>query len=152
MRSPLTRYSAGLSWRSDGSESDDDDLGRRVIIPSPIVLNFRNYRRPGSRWAAYVLPEGAIRVDRRTRWGNPYTHLTTNTRAIYRVATLREAIEGYGVWLGQRLVDEPDFIEPLRGKQLACWCKPPEGFQGRLLCHAQVIAGVLYGIPAASVE
>jgi hypothetical protein len=34
----------------------------------------------------------------------------------------------------------------LRGLVLACHCRPPEGFRGRLMCHAQVIAGRLDGI------
>jgi hypothetical protein len=31
----------------------------------------------------------------------------------------------------------------LRGLVLACHCRPPEGFRGRLMCHAQVLAGRL---------
>jgi hypothetical protein len=30
-----------------------------------------------------------------------------------------------------------------RGKRLACFCRPKEGFRGRLLCHVQIIAGWL---------
>lgn len=120
--------------------------------PSPIVLNIRDFRRQGTKWAAYELPEGVVRVDRRTRYGNPYTHLRTNTKAVYRVATVKEALEQYGSWLGGQLMANPSFLEPLRGRQMACWCKPPAGFKGRLLCHAQILGGVLYDIPAMDVE
>lgn len=34
----------------------------------------------------------------------------------------------------------------LRGKVLGCYCKPEDGFNGRLLCHGQIIAGWVDGI------
>jgi hypothetical protein len=51
-----------------------------------------------------------------------------------------------------RLAEDSEFLEPLRGKRLACWCRPPEGFNGRLLCHGQVIAGLLDGVAPEMVE
>jgi hypothetical protein len=44
----------------------------------------------------------------------------------------------YRCWLDQRLKEDPDFIEPLRGYNLGCFC-PPE-----LACHADVILEFLY--------
>lgn len=34
----------------------------------------------------------------------------------------------------------------LTGEVGGCWCKPREGFRGRVLCHGQVIAGRMRGI------
>lgn len=37
-------------------------------------------------------------------------------------------------------------IRKLKDKKLGCFCRPPEGFQGRLLCHGQIIAGYLENV------
>jgi hypothetical protein len=42
-------------------------------------------------------------------------------------------IAAYRQWLLGMLVKDPTFLEPLRGKRLACWCAP-------LPCHGDVIA------------
>lgn len=34
-------------------------------------------------------------------------------------------------------------VKKLKGKRLGCFCKPEEGFQGRVLCHGQIIAAYL---------
>jgi hypothetical protein len=55
----------------------------------------------------------------------------------------------YENWFQARVQKDAKFrsrLEALRGKRLACFCRPPEGFQGRLLCHAQIIAGYLDGV------
>ena len=116
------------------------------------VVNIRDYRVPTSKWAAYELPPDVMRVDRRTRWGNPFTHLSYKTKAQFRVKTLDLALSMYDGWLTKQIDADPDFIKPLSGKRLACWCRPPEGFQGRLLCHAQVLVGRLTGADPATVE
>lgn len=36
-------------------------------------------------------------------------------------------------------------VQALRGRVLGCFCRPPEGFQGRLLCHGQILAAWLDG-------
>lgn len=38
---------------------------------------------------------------------------------------------------------DPEFVERLkliRDKTLVCFCKPKDGFQGKLLCHGQLLA------------
>ena len=39
----------------------------------------------------------------------------------------------------------------LRGKVLGCFCKPTAGFGGQLLCHGQIIAAYLDGVPPESI-
>ena len=63
------------------------------------------------------------RVDRRTRWGNPFR--------IGREGTRAEVIRRYAAYLQTR----PDLlaaVPALRGCTLACWCAPAP-------CHAEVL-------------
>lgn len=110
------------------------------------VVNLRDYR-VGRR---YLIPPTMRRIDRATEYGNPYSHLP-NTKAQYRVETRAQAIYMFERYAYGKLHFEPDWLEPLRGFDLACWCRPPEGFNGRLLCHGQVIVSLLDGVAAASV-
>lgn len=68
-------------------------------------------------------PEGAVLVDRRTKWGNPFRVGQHGTRA--------EVIEKYEKFLQWH----PDLIKDLhelRGKDLVCHCAPKP-------CHADVL-------------
>jgi hypothetical protein len=113
------------------------------------VLNIRDYRKPGTKFPSYALPPNAKRIDRRSRWGNPYR---IGEIWLGRPLDRDKAIELYREWLRRRLVQQPDYLEPLRGKDLACWCRPAEGFLGRVLCHGQVIAGLLYAVAPEAIE
>ena len=39
----------------------------------------------------------------------------------------------------------------LKGKTLGCFCRPVTGFKGTVLCHVQIIAGWVDGIPPEEV-
>lgn len=67
---------------------------------------------------------GAQRVDRGTDWGNPFIMCREKDRD--RVCDLFEL---YAVW---RLTIDQDWLRPLRGKTLACWCAPKR-------CHAETL-------------
>ena len=44
---------------------------------------------------------------------------------------------------------DPEFvkkIEFIKDKTLICFCKPKEGFQGKLLCHGQPLAAAADGM------
>ena len=64
-------------------------------------------------------PKGAICVSRPSRWGNPFT----GPRPVSR---FREYAE-------HRLLSEPDWLEPLRGHDLACFCRLDYP------CHADIL-------------
>ncbi|MCJ7561240.1 DUF4326 domain-containing protein [Candidatus Bathyarchaeota archaeon] len=83
------------------------------------------------RTKGWRMPENAIYVGRPSKWGNPYVCEPRSD------LTRKEAIRAYEYYLRRVLVMYPDFLEPLKGKDLACWC--PEG----LLCHADVILKML---------
>lgn len=69
-------------------------------------------------------PENAIIVTRGTRYGNPY-------RASEYGATA--ALDLYRRYLAAQLNTDPDFLTPLRGKDLACYCNLDAP------CHADIL-------------
>lgn len=68
------------------------------------------------------MPENAIYVGRPTRWGNPYP-VTKHMPEETATHELMMSLDSYRTWLISKLRDEPHFLEPLRGKNLACWCR-----------------------------
>lgn len=73
-----------------------------------------------------------VYIGRPSKWGNPFTHLKKNTRAEFLVESREAAIEAYRKWIKK----QPDLLEDLhelKGKILACWCKPQA-------CHGNVLA------------
>lgn len=73
-------------------------------------------------------------------WEGPCGAGDTDLRAV-RCPDAATAVEWFRAWA--RLALEPDKIEWLRGKDLACWCKPGDP------CHADVLLEIA-NAPAAS--
>jgi len=83
-----------------------------------------------SRRRGWRMPANTVKVDRTTRWGNPYvggSHLTPEQR-------------GYVTGLFNEYLQRPEQAEEvaairaqLRGKNLACWCPLDQP------CHADVL-------------
>lgn len=90
------------------------------VTPGQIL----NLRKSGG-----VAPEGAVRIDRKTRWGNPFPMSNRSEAERNRV------VAAYRQHLWQQIrsgaVRIPDLAE-LHGKDLACWCAPA-------LCHGNVL-------------
>jgi hypothetical protein len=61
------------------------------------------------------------------RWGNPFDLKQFDRQTAFWL---------FGVYARQRLVVEPDWLEPLRGKDLACSCREAEA------CHADILLGM----------
>jgi hypothetical protein len=75
------------------------------------------------------MPEGAVYVGRPGKWGNPYPKGKTefsNHSAEETVRLLKKYAE-------RTIRDNPDSLEPLRGKELVCWCPLEQA------CHADVL-------------
>lgn len=100
-----------------------------------------------SRAKGWRKPPGAIYVGRPTRFGNPYRVglVTCGCRSAgecnhntLRVDAAEEAVIGYRAWLDawkpERLAAA---LEPLRGHNLACWCREGQP------CHADVLLELL---------
>jgi hypothetical protein len=81
------------------------------------------------------IPSDAIYVGRPSKWGNPYK-ITRNVGV--PAMDRNQAIDLYRKWIICRIAIEPDFIEPLKGKDLVCWCAP-------LPCHADVLLELANG-------
>lgn len=92
------------------------------------VVNLRDFREQ-------PLPADVVLIDRRTRWENP-AKIGERWPGVREPLTRSDTLTIYRGWLAGVLGDQPDFLEPLRGKRLACWCKP-------LPCHGDVIVELL---------
>jgi hypothetical protein len=75
-------------------------------------------------------PQGSLYVGRPTPWGNPFT-----VEEYGREVCLMK----YRIWLQEQLAKQPNFLEPLRGKNLVCFCKLHEA------CHADILIEFLAG-------
>ena len=69
-------------------------------------------------------PENTIRVARPSRYGNPFK---------IPPYSLDESLTNYESWLVKKLKEDPHFIDPLNGKNLACYCKIDNK------CHVDVL-------------
>jgi hypothetical protein len=95
-----------------------------------------------SRAKGWRMPLNTVKVDRSTRWGNPFRpeqFWEAGYNGSLEVATAN-CVGAFKAWLlGDRhwahAIPTPPtpYIAPLRGKNLACWC--PLGSP----CHADVL-------------
>jgi hypothetical protein len=97
-----------------------------------------------SRAKGWRMPENTVKVDRSTRWGNPFTQVDAREIAnakfpqAFVVDCFRDWLAGdRQCWLGaesdRAAAEILSRLHDLRGKNLACWCKPGEP------CHADVL-------------
>ena len=89
-----------------------------------------------SRRKGWRMPPDTVKVDRTTRWGNPWTPADSGSVA--------EAVARHGRWMRGELA-APDGRAPpaadeirreLRGRNLACWC----ALDGP--CHANLLLAI----------
>ena len=81
-------------------------------------------------------PPNTVCVDRSTRWGNRFRispRIETGHVVIPAIETAEQAVALYREWLLGLLRINPGYLEPLRGKNLACWCPRDQP------CHADVM-------------
>lgn len=118
------------------------------------VINMRFLSsRDRQRVLAGTLP-GHVYIGRHSlncgEWGNRYATHSCTSHGVIVVKTRAEAVarhrEDIGPGMRERIRQE------LRDKVLVCWCRPEDGFRGRLLCHGQTYAGIADGIEPAAVE
>jgi len=80
-----------------------------------------------SRAAGWRMPENTVKVDRSTRWGNPFRVGEDG------ISTPAASIRACRAWLAAHPEVRRAARESLAGKNLACWC-PLDG-----PCHADVL-------------
>lgn len=77
----------------------------------------------------------AVWVSRPSPWGNPHKRGEVCGRCGEKHVERGNTLPCYEDWLAERLMRDPDFLEPLRGKKLMCrGCEPDEED-----CHIGVI-------------
>lgn len=103
-----------------------------------------------SRAKGWKMPENTVKVDRSTKWGNPFvchhpgSKLEKPMTPAMAVASFRLLLEKQGTWspvplpwpkgkIPAEWTTVEDVVRDLRGKNLACWCKPGQP------CHADVL-------------
>ena len=75
------------------------------------------------------MPQNTVYVGRPSRWGNPFKP--------NEYENIEDCLKDYRERI-ERIVDvQPDFLEPLVGKDLACWCSLDKP------CHADVLLEIL---------
>lgn len=88
------------------------------------------------REAGWKMPPNTVKVDRATVWGNPFR--AGRSHPLGHCPPDAEGATGFF----EMMLDDPQLraavgyptdLSPLRGKNLACWCKPGE------FCHADVL-------------
>lgn len=104
------------------------------------------------RTKGWRMPENAVSVTRPGKWGNPFKvglwfKRLTDDWSVWsydrngergpfgneRVDTLEQSLELFGDYAPKRLRWDRAWLEPLRGKDLACWCKEDAP------CHADIL-------------
>jgi hypothetical protein len=93
------------------------------------------------RTKGWTMPPNTVKVDRSTKWGNPWTvpgDFSTNRGAVarFRSAVMDGPPPHPESYIGRIIADART---ELRGKDLACWCKPEEP------CHADVLLQLANG-------
>lgn len=90
------------------------------------------------------MPANTVKVDRATRWGNPFADGATFRAQLERPRYFdARTVRGGTV---RSTID--DVRRELRGKNLACWCALPMAGEPDL-CHAAVLLEVANGEPGA---
>ena len=92
------------------------------------------------RAKGWKMPANTVKVDRTTKWGNPFK-VQPGRAAEYAVTLFARMLQGYAAVADDPSVDEQiayrEMVKrdahELRGKNLACWCRPGQP------CHADVL-------------
>lgn len=97
-------------------------LGAVEVVRAPYTTRLINLRNKAA--VARAKADGTlVRVDRHTRWGNPFR--------VGREGSRYDVIRRYAAYL----MSQPELLADLptlHGKTLACWCAPDA-------CHAEVL-------------
>lgn len=90
-----------------------------------------------SRARGWRMPPNTVKVDRSTRYGNPWR------AGMFTDFTAADAVARFRGWMENRPECRNSYPVPslteLRGKSLACWCKVGDP------CHADVLLELANG-------
>ena len=92
------------------------------------------------RTKGWRMPENTVKVDRTTKWGNPFIVGKPGGSYTAKVIDRRHAY----LLFKSIAVNNPKLIaaarEELRGKNLACWCPKEDPYED--CCHAAVLLDI----------
>ena len=88
----------------------------------------RHQRRRGK---GYRLPPGVIFVGRPSPWGNPFRVGDDDPDGV--IMDRERVLYEYARWLDRRTLEEPTFLDPLGGADIACWCRVEDRCHGDIL-------------------
>lgn len=101
-------------------------------------MSERPMRIQRKRTKGWKMPEGAVYVGRGSRWGNPHT--------VADWGSAEMAVLQFEHDCNKAEIFHPDefreWIAPLRGKSLMCWCGPDAP------CHADVLLEIANAEPS----
>lgn len=83
------------------------------------------------------------------KWGNPFSFKPDSLAKF--IVPKEEVLVKYAEWIKQ----QPELLaslHELRGKSLGCFCRPIKGFQGKVLCHGQILAALADGCRPEDIE
>jgi hypothetical protein len=100
-----------------------------------------------SRAKGWKMPPNTLKVDRTTKWGNPFVVGKPGGLYTPKVMNLRHAWQLYAsvAPLNGDLVKAAQ--AELRGKNLACWCPLPEPYEHDC-CHAAALLKIANAPPS----
>ena len=118
------------------TETQQPAVGAQVHLP---VGRLAPERVQLSRAKGWKMPPNTVKVDRSTKWGNPFKVHGDGYPMTPQVAVMlfERLLSEQGCYVngpahGSELIRGED-IKRLSGKNLACWCKPGTP------CHADVL-------------
>jgi len=112
-------------------------IGSRVVevVQSQSTVE-KPHRVQRKRTRGWKMPEDTVYVGRPSVWANPF--LSDRTR-VHSPKVLQGVMDVYRLHIQHLVEQDPDFLEPLRGKNLACWCPLSNPKWEKVYCHADVL-------------
>ncbi|MDG6989622.1 MAG: DUF4326 domain-containing protein [Nitrososphaerota archaeon] len=96
------------------------------------------------RQKGFKLPPNTKRIDRTTKAGNPYKLEGCDCNKVKGIHghTREESVQLYRMYAAVKLKHDPGWLEPWRGKNVACFCKIDEA------CHGDVVLDLANSPPS----
>jgi len=105
-------------------------------VESLDTAEMKPHRVQRRRTRGWAMPENTVYVGRPSVWANPF--LADRTR-VHSPKVLQGVMDVYRLHIEHLLEADPDFLEPLRWKNLSCWCTLSHPNWERVYCHADVL-------------
>jgi Domain of unknown function (DUF4326) len=119
----------------------DTTLSQRDVRADGEKRAMKPYRIQLKRTKGWRMPPNTLKVDRSTKWGNPFKVDYKGMTPELAVQSFKNVLDEFGEYqVSSRVkVTIDDIKRELRGKNLACWCKLSE------VCHADMLLEIANG-------